>query len=253
VGSTGTLRFTTPGATIVAKGTISVGSSAASVGTFAANQPAAIYIAGQTTGSGLAVNVSGNFIVNDGGAGVCATPTNGNPTSKVVVRNGRLTVNGGAGAVLRMCQTAVVMADGWQLFGGTPPTAWPTIDGQPPFDNTFKGNITVGGQGTVDWTAPNSVTDQPAGPAEWAQLEDLTLWTEASDESSIGGQGTVHLAGVFALPNAKPFTLGGIGSQNIDADAQFWTRRLRLAGQALLEMAPNPDDSIPTLDYILVR
>ena len=39
----------------------------------------------------------------------------------------------------------------------------------------------------------------------------------------------------------------------LPADAQFWTRQLRLAGQALLEMAPNPDDSIPVIDYVLVR
>jgi hypothetical protein len=36
-------------------------------------------------------------------------------------------------------------------------------------------------------------------------------------------------------------------------DAQFWTRQLHLSGQALLDMSPNPDDSIPSFDVALVR
>lgn len=254
VQSTGRLRFTGAASTIVAEGTINVASSAASVGVLAVDRPAAVYVAGETSGSNLAINVGGSFIMNDGGAAACATPTNGNPTSKLVVRDGRMEVNGGAGAKLQLCQTAVVMADGWTPTAGTPPSGWPNTNGTTPFNNSFDGNIVVGGQGTVEWTAPNAVTDRPATASEWAGwLEDLTLWTETSVKSTIGGQGTVHLAGVFALPNAAPFELGGIGSQNIDADAQFWTRQLRLAGQALLEMAPNPDDSIPVIDYVLVR
>lgn len=249
------LRFTAAGATIVAKGSITVAGNAGGGGTFAADSPTAIYVGGSTSGAHpIGIDITGSFVVNDAGTGACPTPTVGTTATNVlVVRDGSLSVNGGSSAKLRLCQTSVLMANGWQSAPG-PPSAWPTSAAvAPPYDNSFTGKVEIKGQGSVDWTAPNALPGLPATQVDWDRLEDLTLWTETSDESTVGGQGAMHLAGVFALPNAAPFTLSGTGAQAIDADAQFWTRRLSLSGQALLEMAPNPNDSVPTIDFSLVR
>lgn len=267
VPSGSTLRFTGNGATIVTQGTITVsGSSGTSgPGMFLADQPAALDVVGTTQGANpVALAISGTFALNYGSTSTpfttppaCPAPTAGNPTTTVVVQDGALSVNGGSSSALELCQTSVLMASGYQS-AGSPPSAWPTSVGSAPYDNSFKGQVTVGGQGTVDWTAPNAVPNAAASAADWANLEDLTLWTEtgnnsvASSGSTIGGQGGVQLAGVFALPNAN-FTISGTGSQTISADAQFWTRKLNLSGQAVLQMAPNPNDSIPSMDFALVR
>jgi hypothetical protein len=258
VQSGSTIDFSGTDATIVFKGTINVAGSSGQQGpgTLMTEAAKALYVVGTSQGSAVAIDISGNFRVNDGG-GSCPTPTPGNRTTTMVVQDGQLDVGGGSTTVLRMCQTAVVMASGYQGAGG-PPTAWPTGPGAAPYDNTFNGRVTIGGQGLVEWTAPNAVPNGPASATDWDNLEDLTLWTETSEGSSIGGQGTVRLAGVFALPNCygtngNGFTIGGTGSQQIQANAQFWTRKLRLAGNAVLEMAPNPNDSIPVLDFGLVR
>lgn len=259
VQSGATLEFSGTDATIVFGGTINVAGTSGQQGPGALVTDAAraLYVAGTNQGSAVAINVSGNFRINDGNGGSCAAPSPGNRTTTMVVQAGALDVGGGSTSVLRMCQTAVVMASGYSATGG-PSTAWPTTPGAAPYDNSFNGEVTIGGQGTVEWTAPNAVPNAPATASDWQKLEDLTLWTETSVDSSIGGQGTVRLAGVFALPNCfgtngNGFTLGGTGSQQINANAQFWTRKLRLAGQAILEMAPNPNDSIPVLDFALVR
>jgi type II secretory pathway pseudopilin PulG len=258
VESGGRLRLTGDGATVIAKGTITVngtGSGSNPPGELVISRPSNFYVKGTNQGSALAIDIGGVLRVGDGGAdgvSACPTPSPGNATSRMVVRLGTFRVGGGSSS-LRLCQTAVVMGGGWQASGGAPPTAWPTTNGAAPYNNTFKSVVTVSGQGLVEWTAPNAVPNAPATATDWARLEDLTLWTEASTASSIGGQGGVELAGVFALPNADAFTIGGTGSQRIGADAQFWTRRLALSGAALLEMAPNPDDSVPTIDFALVR
>ena len=106
----------------------------------------------------------------------------------------------------------------------------------------------------MDWKAPNqSDVFLSVGDPLFAQFEDLALWTEYSGNGTpggaarIGGQGAVVTSGVFFLPNANPFNIGGggIGAQ-LTVDAQFIVRKLRLSGTVALKMAPNPSNSVPT-------
>jgi hypothetical protein len=259
VNSGASLEFTYNGVGITAQGTITVNgsNSTAGPGNLIIDRPTGLYVVGATGPSGAALTINGTMIMNAGGNGACPTPTSGNPTSIAVVQHGSLSVGAGSTSLFRLCQTAVILADGYSAAGG-PPNAWPTAPGAVPYSNSFNGTVSISGQGSIDWTAPNAVPNGPASQADWTNhLEDLTLWTEtgtnSGSDSSIAGNGSAHLAGVFALPNANPFSLGGLASQTISADAQFWTRKLRLAGNATVEMAPNPNDSIPFIDFVLVR
>jgi hypothetical protein len=119
----------------------------------------------------------------------------------------------------------------------------PTIgSGLAPYDNACNGYVDVNAGGAMDWSAPNHVA-AGAQPADWNNLEDLALWTEASHASSVGGGASMAISGVFFLPNASPFTISGHGNQTIAANAQFVARRLSVQGSGTLYMRPNPNDS----------
>lgn len=96
------------------------------------------------------------------------------------------------------------------------------------------------GGGRVSWTAPNETADPP-DPAH--PFEDLALWSETSEGSSIGGQGTNTTAGVFFLPNSD-VTFTGQATQVQPLNAQFIARRLDVSGQGVLTLMPNPKDAV---------
>lgn len=173
--------------------------------------------------------------------------------SRLVVVTGPIVTS--SSAIVEMCQTFVLMADGNSLplednsttkdvtcAGYTDPSLG--FVAQPcPRSNAYKGYMTT--FGLIDWIAPNQ-TDGPRNTSLANQhFEDLALWTETSQESEIKGAGATVTGGVFFFPNAlMRFT--GQASQYIDLNAQFIARRLEVSGQGTLSMKPNPNDVVET-------
>lgn len=221
-----------------------------------------LYIRGRTDGDQAAVKLEGSegnrFVVNAGAdpAAACASAGAAGATTKMVIGNGHVRVAGGNNdlnpKVLRLCQTTVLMGDNQ----GATPCPIPDDDGLAPYDNSCVGRILVAGEAAVDWTAPNVFPTTL--PDDYQDLEDLAFWTETQGsgvEWGILGNGNVRLSGVFFIPNADPFHIGGNGAYDIE-DAQIISRRLEVRGNAALRMRPDPVNSItiPVLGgYTLVR
>jgi hypothetical protein len=87
------------------------------------------------------------------------------------------------------------------------------------------------------------VTGQ-ARQTDWDNLEDLALWTMAANGNAMGGGGGLTVSGVFFLPNAIPFSLGGNSTQANGLNAQFVARRLSFNGGGVLSMRPNSSDAV---------
>ncbi len=109
-----------------------------------------------------------------------------------------------------------------------------------------SGRVDIGGGAGIDslqWIAPLD-----------GNFEDLALWAEAPLQFEIGGQAGNTLEGTFFTPLADPFSLTGQGDQ-VQAAAQFLTRRLELSGQAQVLMTPDPDRStrLPIRGVLLIR
>lgn len=153
-----------------------------------------------------------------------------------------------SGAVLRMCHTF------FGTMGNTSAMPTYTDPGPAPVDNSRNGYLTING-GTIDWSAPNAKPGIPSTSADWLNFEDLAFWTETSKESSIGGNGYMTLAGVFMLPNANPFSIGGTGGQSVE-NSQYVVRKLSANGGGTLTMSPDPNDAVLVKyfgTYVLVR
>jgi len=206
--------------------------------------PRTLYIYGATgsNGKGIDLGSGGNLIVNtnnittaSSGSTICDDRRNASPasTTKLVVGNGQ--INGGSTGTLRMCATTVFMMDG----------SLPATNGTAPANNTYNGPVTVTGQSTLEWTAPNQNNAGQPTDAELQAFEDLALWTETSDSISIGGtNASVILKGILFTPNANPFKMNS-GAGGITADAQFITRKLEVSGGATLNMKADPNNSVP--------
>ena len=86
-------------------------------------------------------------------------------------------------------------------------------------------------------------------------LEDLALWAESSAEHNLGGNGLIHMSGIFMLPNS-PFKIAGNAAFDV-LNSQFISKTLGVSGtNAHLRMQPNPYDvvTIPMIDsFSLVR
>jgi hypothetical protein len=200
-----------------------------------------------------AVSVSGSLVLNDRGFATCALrqAADRSQVTEFVVRTGAF--DGGSNAIVRMCSTTVLMADG----------NLPTTNGTLPSNNAYGGRFSTGAQSTIDWSAPNqSDSHLDIDDPLFGAFEDLALWTETSAHGGvpnrIAGQGNLRTTGVYFLPNANSFVLSGGGSSGaaINSDAQFITRKLRLSGVMSLTMAPNPNNAIPTPvfeQFVLVR
>lgn len=185
------------------------------------------------------LNNGGTLRVHDKTDASCVT--NDSPASGravVVVGSGRFSST--SGDLLRLCQTTLI------TMGNTVGMPTYTDPGAAPADNTRNGNLNVTG-GDADWSAPNAKPTTPSVAADWAQLEDLAFWTETSAESRIVGNGDFTLEGIFILPNANPFKIGGTGVQKVE-DSQYLTRKLVAAGGGELKMKPDPNNSF-LIDY----
>lgn len=222
------------------------------------HSPAKVYIRGHAGGPNTTVSLTNGTAlrVNDGDDGSCEDRYGAAPSArtKLVIGTGRI---GASGGVLRLCQTTLLLMDS----SGSTPCPVPGADGAVPYDNTCAGNVSVSGQAVVDWTAPNVKNEPDDLPtaADFAELEDLALWSESSGSGgsawSVVGGGGLRLSGVFFTPNANPLSIGGGGSIDIQ-DAQIITRKLNVSGGGVLSMQPEAHNSvlIPVLGgFALVR
>jgi hypothetical protein len=201
--------------------------------------PRKLFVRGDS-GTGVSIGSANGFLINKGGSPNCdARYAAGETQKKVefVIMDGTLSASGNGG--ISMCQTMLYLAGGIGLPDGI---------GDAPGTTASNGTVSITGGGGVDWTAPNQLVNTPT----IAQLndplyrfEDLALWTEASDSTTIGGTGAITMHGVFFLPNADAFNIGGNGNQEIGENAQFIVRKLRVSGNSFLRMKPNANDAIP--------
>jgi hypothetical protein len=96
--------------------------------------------------------------------------------------------------------------------------------------------------GRIDIAAADGVLNWSC-PAE-GPLKKLSLWSESNKSHDLGGQALINLVGVFFTPEARPFRFTGQGSQD-QTNAQFITFRLTVDGNGILQMKPDPENSIP--------
>ncbi len=254
--------LTIPAGTIYFRGVVSPGSLL--------KMPAAhhVYVGNHfTTPKPDAIDVSNgrSFEMNTAGnvdaAGNCSSGQN---SSKAVlfVRSGTFKHNG----LLRMCRTTAM------LMGGQSTGCVPTLTGTAPTTTPCGGGLGSGqftqNGGTVDWTAPDTLdatTDPATGDptatavSAWTDpngLEDLALWSESASNSStsfsMGGSGSLSVRGVFMVPNADPFIIGGGGSQNL-TNAQYVASSIALNGNTTnITMSVDPNAAITLPDQGLV-
>lgn len=210
-----------------------------------------IFVEGCTSscgGNNFGIDVAGTLQINHGLAASCALragPGAGGVTTnwtRLAVMTGAFNI---AGSV-RMCQTVVYLA------GGVAPNRSTTINsGQnvncsaelpcPVSSGAGNGAILMKSGGSeADWSAPNQLTTEPTAANPF---EDLALWTETADDTSIKATGANRTEGVYFLPNSL-MTFTGQASQLQPLNAQFISRALDMKGQGDLALRPNPADAI---------
>lgn len=242
------LQLTGADAFVVVTGSLAVNS------TFTIRDPRQVYIGGRSTGNavGLDLTGGGTLSVNAGGQASCDARSGPGHANRVVVGKGSLKV--GSGFTFRMCQTFLYLASGYDKV--------PASDGTIPCKaacSNLSGTISVSSGALSDLSAPNEITGRFPTPAELAntnRFEDLGLWTEAGGNTNgMAGGASTSLTGVFFLPNAEAFNLTGGGSLPVRLSAQFVSTKLKVAGNATINLVPNPEDSIPVTIYtiLLVR
>lgn len=238
-----------------------------------------VYVNG--VASGDALNISNNrgfrmhYAGRTSGTGDCSTtrPPSGSPSRAIMfIRNGRFSQSGTG--QLQLCNTTVIMMNGRAdgcvpASAGSAPTATPCAG-----VNSGRGDGYLGQQGgTIDWTAPDNIDitlgsdnlPTAAATAGWQNVdgpEDLAFWSEGASggtgttEFRMQGSGALKVRGVFMLPNAVPFTIGGGAAMNL-TNAQFVARTIALNGTGThitMAVDGNSAVSLPKLTLIgLVR
>jgi hypothetical protein len=215
------------------------------------------------------MNTSGNV---DGG-GRCSS-TRSSSKAALFLRTGDIKESA-ANNLLQLCKTTVFMLGG--DTAACVPTYDATVQDAPaPTSTPCAGNTMGTGQltqtgGNIDWTAPDRYdvmtladgTPDPTMTAAWSDPngpEDLALWSESGTNSSstfnMSGGGVFNVRGVFMVPNADPFTIGG-GSTMILTNAQFIASTIALNGNTTnltMTVDPNAAVTLPELKVIgLVR
>jgi hypothetical protein len=228
-----------------------------------------VYVVGRS-GTGIAFGNNGEFSMHTSSllpnppqcSGATTSPSN---KATMFVYDGNINGNGGT---LQLCNTTVFMMSGHSdgcvpSSGGTAPTTSP-CSGTPSLGD---GQIDLHGSAIIDWTAPNAldatidpVTGKPtaAALAGWSDLngpEDLALWDESSSDNSnkyiLGGSGSLHSVGVFMVPNATPFAVGGGGAQNLN-NAQYIATDIALNGGAQISMTVDPNAAVTLPELVIV-
>jgi Flp pilus assembly protein TadG len=223
----------------------------------------------QSGGDGFCVRAV-SCVPSTPSTGQCSTtPTGPGVTSKaqLFIRRGDLAGSG----LIRLCNTTVIMQDGdigsatSSDPGGCLPTSWGTPPTATPCPGATAGAGFVSTGGAVDWTAPNAYDDMNAAGLPitaqrtlWDGGEDLALWTETYGSGSsykMAGGASMHVAGVFMVPNAFPFQISGSGIQDL-TNAQYVVRGFAVAGGATLTIKVDPNNvvGLPSLyDFRMVR
>lgn len=204
--------------------------------------------------------------------GQCSSSPTGSPTAKATLFSRTGSIGGsGTSSLLRLCNTTVIMQSG-DIGAGTaasPGACLPSAVGAAPTSTpcppASAGNGPVNTSGVVDWTAPNAYGDMTAAGLSttqqqtlWDDGEDLAAWDETYGDLStykLAGGASIHVGGVFMVPNAFPFNLAGGGSQDL-TNAQFVVRSFAVAGGAILTMKVDPNNvvGLPSLyDFRMVR
>ena len=265
VGFTGPVNFTNAD-TVVFNGRINPAGEV--------SMPAAtkVFIFGIPSRSAISLSTGGAFRMHTNGDSTCTS----NLTAQkavLVIKDGPFRQSG-TGA-LQMCNTTVVMMSG-QTGACLPAPGYATA--APP-DSTPCGptaSLVGSGQldqtgGSVDWTAPNqydAMTDDDGDPlphaaGAWGDPngpEDLAYWSESGTSPSatfnVNGGGQLRAVGVYMVPNADPFIIGGGAAQEL-IDAQYIATSIALNGNGTnitMSVDPNAAVTLPKLDLIgLVR
>ena len=92
-------------------------------------------------------------------------------------------------------------------------------------------SMTGGSTGTLIWTSPNS-----------GDFAHLALWSDSASQHNLAGQAYLDLEGVFFAPLAT-VQYSGNGVQ-LQVEAQFVTRKLRVTGQGVLIVRPSYDSAV---------
>jgi hypothetical protein len=226
-----------------------------------------VYVFGRS-GTGILFGNNGEFTMHTSSLLAnppqCSSSLTSNKAT-LFVWDGNINGNGGT---LQLCNTTVFMmsahSDGCApSTSGTAPTSSP-CSGTPSLGD---GQIDLHGSASVDWTAPNALdatidpaTGKPtaAALAGWTDVngpEDLALWDESSSNTSnkyiLGGSGTLHSVGVFMVPNAMPFAVGGGGGQSL-INAQYIASDIALNGGAQISMTVDPNAAVTIPELVVV-
>jgi hypothetical protein len=217
-----------------------------------------------TGGGGISMHTAGNL---SGSQCTSATRTSSNKALLVIKQGGLKESTGG---VLQLCNTTVIN------MGGQDNGCVPSNPGQAPRQDPCGGGMGSGQLsqtgGSVDWTAPNSIditVDSAGDPttgalAGWGDVngpEDLAFWSESAGNNSsttynMNGQGGLHTVGVYMVPNADSFSIGGGATQNL-VNAQYIATSIALNGAGTnitMRVDPNSAITLPELDpFTLVR
>jgi Flp pilus assembly protein TadG len=226
-----------------------------------------------STGGALRVHTDGNLT----SASACSTAGTTSATNKAIlfIKDGDIKQSGSG--VLQMCNTTVIMMGG-QANGCLPTVGYATAPApmakpctpSTGLPVTGSGQLSMNG-GLVDWTAPNHYDlmtlpngePDPALAPAWSDPngpEDLAFWSESGVSSSatfnIGGNGALRTVGVFMVPNAQPFIIGGGGHQDL-TNAQYIASSVELNGNTTsvsMRVDPNAAVTLPKLKLVgLVR
>lgn len=93
-----------------------------------------------------------------------------------------------------------------------------------------SGKVTISGNNTVTWTAPNDPT---------FRFDDLALWTTSTGLMSITGSVNTNIEGTIYAPNAKVKLAGNTGGQALGA--QIFAATAELVGGSQLTLSPKED------------
>lgn len=230
-----------------------------------------VYIEGITGKDSIDIGSSAAFRMHTAGntvSGQCSNGFTGPDTSTLstnkavlVVHQSDIKENSGT---IQMCYTTVLM-EGSDPGGNAclndvsnqeatgPNTATPCSG------TIGDGQLSLGGTPNIDWTAPNQYnvmtlpdgTPDPVRAPGWKDSngpEDLAFWSESGSNSShtynMNGSAAVHIVGVYMVPNAEPFNLGG--SANFDlTNAQFIASSFALgSNNTNLYMQVDPNSAV---------
>jgi hypothetical protein len=213
-----------------------------------------VYVVGSGQPNGVGVQPGTLLSMHDNDSACSSTFDPAASRAKLVVFGGSLTVSGGT---FRACNTTVILMgnDSTGCLPASSPTYYPLGKVCNGLTKVGNGVVNMTGNGTVDWTAPNLDTDEEqASQADHDALEDLALWNESYGSQGLGGSGTVHLAGVYVAPNAKPLKLNGTPTWQV-LNSQYVVRTLENDGGAIFNLQPLPSLPVapPTVTFELVR